>query len=147
MRLVSSLFLSALVLGPLAGCGPAGVVRSTRWNVVERLVSIRGGDAAAPEATRIVRGDPYLITVALSPKATEDATEQTGRWVFYKDDHLFGRLEASDIDLSHPPTVLALDAQSAAKRPGSYKYELYVDDELVTEVPVEIVAPPRFPAP
>lgn len=143
MKILSSVAVIGLIVGSL-GCGPAEVVRSTRWNVHDRMVSVDDAEPATPEAAEIVRGEPYQVRVSLSPKQPADAKPQDGEWVFYKDGRLFGRSEADDIVFSQAATILALDAHSSSKKAGSYKYELYLDDELVTEVPIEILPPPRF---
>lgn len=143
-------FIAVMVIGSsfVLGCGPSEIVRSTRWNVIDRHVAIDDEAPTNPEATKVVHGATYQVRVALSPKDAKDATEQSGEWVFYQDDRLFGRFDAGDIDFSSEPTVLALDAHSSSKRSGNYKYELYVDDELAAEIPVEIIPAPRYhPAP
>ncbi len=144
MKILPKAALSAFVFASIAGCGPSEVVHSTRWNIHDRQVAVHDDDPVAPEAAEVVRGAPFQVMVSLSPKSQSDAGEQNGEWVFYKDGYRFGRAEADDVSFSTAPTVLALDAHSASKKTGSYKYELYLDDELVTEVPVEVLPPPRF---
>lgn len=143
MKLLSLAAAGSLVVASL-GCGPAEVVRSTRWNVHDRLVAVDDGAPDVPEVAEIIRGAPFQVRIKLSPKHGNDAVEHDGQWVFYKDGRLFGRMDADDIDFTQTPTVVALDAHSASKMVGSYTYELFIDDELVTEVPVEILPPPRF---
>ncbi len=144
MKTLSVAALSGFVFASLAGCGPSEISRSTRWNVHDRIVSVDAGDPTNPEAAKVVRGAPFQVAVSISPKHSRDATEQDGEWVFYKDGRLFGRIDADDVDFSQAPTILALNAHSTSKRTGSYTYELYLDDELVAEIPVEVIPAPSF---
>lgn len=137
--------LSLIALATMLGCSAAPeVVRSTRWDVHARHVTETGRPSGSP-AAEIVRGSPYRVLVSLSPKDAEDIGAQAGEWVFYKGDLPFGRFETGEIEIGgREPTELALDAHSSAKDIGAYRYEFYLNDELVAEVPLEIIAPPKF---
>lgn len=141
-RSIVALMGFAVVL--VVGCGPAEVVHSTRWNVHDTSVAVDHGAPLPAEEATVTRGARYQVKVALTPKHSSDATVRNGEWAFYKDGRLFGRIDANDIDFTKAPTIVAVNADSATKRHGKYTYELYLDDELVTEVPVEILATPHF---
>ena len=136
---------AALVAAYTCGCAASqDVVRSTRWDVHSGQITQPNGPATGGDASKVVRGAPYRVLVSLSPKPDHEVGPQDGEWVFYKGDLPFGRFSTGEIEFGRGPTQLALDAHSSAKTSGSYRYELYLDDELVTEVPVEIVPPPKF---
>lgn len=140
--LLASLSLTALTT--ILGCSAAPeVVRSTRWDVHAGHVTETSRPSGSP-AAEIVRGSPYRVLVSISPKEAEDVGAQAGEWVFYKGDLPFGRFETGEIEIGREPTELALDAHSSAKDIGAYRYEFYLNDELVAEVPLEIIAPPKF---